>query len=218
MKAATLIILLILVIFGIIIYNDYRSSSQIPVFKESREEGRKQIESTKTTPMEKPPMTIYANRAYTATLKTSKGDIVIQLHAKETPNTVNNFIYLAKKNFYNNTVFHRVIKGFMIQGGDPKGDGTGDPGYRFDDEPFQGGYDRGIVAMANAGPNTNGSQFFIMHAKQDLPPNYVIFGNVTQGLEVIDAIAEAPTTTNSQGEPSQPVNPVTVQSITISEQ
>ncbi|QQG44843.1 MAG: peptidylprolyl isomerase [Candidatus Roizmanbacteria bacterium] len=157
------------------------------------------------------------SKSYTAVLKTTEGDITIQLNAQETPKTVENFVTLSQKNFYNNTIFHRVIKGFMIQGGDPKGDGTGGPGYRFADEPFEGEYTRGIVAMANAGPNTNGSQFFIMHQDNPLPKNYVIFGKVIEGIEVVDKIAEAPVESSSSGEPSKPINPVTVQSVEIIE-
>jgi len=106
-------------------------------------------------------MTIDKSKAYSAVLETSKGDITIEFTTKKTPITVNNFITLARKDFYDNTIFHRVIKGFMIQGGDPKGNGTGGPGYTFDDEKFDGEYLRGTVAMANAGPNTNGSQFLL---------------------------------------------------------
>lgn len=154
----------------------------------------------------------------TATLHTEKGDIVIALHSGgKTPKTVQNFVTLAKKDFYTNTVFHRTIKGFMIQGGDPKGDGTGGPGYTFDDEPFEGEYTRGTVAMANAGPNTNGSQFFIMHADYALPKNYVIFGKVTKGMDVVDQIATAPTTFSPSGESSKPVTPVKVKSVEIGE-
>lgn len=155
------------------------------------------------------------SKNYSAKLKTSMGDIVIALNAQMTPKTVENFITLAQKNFYDNTIFHRVINGFMIQGGDPKGDGTGGPGYQFDDEPFEGDYERGIVAMANAGPHTNGSQFFIMHQTNDLPKNYVIFGKVTEGMEVVDTIATAPVAMNSWGEPSKPVHPVVVREIEI---
>lgn len=163
-------------------------------------------------------VTIDSTKTYEATLATSKGDIIISLHAKETPITVNNFVYLARQGFYDNTIFHRTIKDFMIQGGDPKGDGTGGPGYKFDDEAFTGSYKKGIVAMANSGPNTNGSQFFIMHADYPLPPNYVIFGEVTKGIEVVDAIATAPVKASRFGELSVPVTPVTVKSITIREQ
>lgn len=164
-----------------------------------------------------PAMQIDVNKSYTATLHTTAGDIVIALDAKATPVTVNNFVFLAGQHFYDNTIFHRVIKGFMIQGGDPQGDGTGGPGYRFNDEPVTGDYTRGTVAMANAGPNTNGSQFFIMHADYGLPKNYVIFGHVTEGLDAVDKIAEAPVTMSASGEDSKPVTPVTVTSVDISE-
>lgn len=170
------------------------------------------------TPSPKPPpMMIDTAKSYTAILHTEKGDITITLNAKETPITVNNFVALARTNFYNGTPFHRVIRGFMIQGGDPKGDGTGGPGYKFADEPFTGEYTRGTVAMANSGPNTNGSQFFIMHADNQLPKNYVIFGKVTEGLEAVDAIAAAPVTQSPTGEESIPVTPVKVTSVEIVE-
>lgn len=162
-----------------------------------------------------PVMSIDSSKEYTATLETSAGKMVMVLNAKETPNTVNNFVFLAREKFYDGTIFHRTIPGFMIQGGDPEGTGMGGPGYRFPDEAFEGKYERGTVAMANAGPNTNGSQFFIMHADYTLPPNYVIFGKVTEGLEVIDKIAAAPT--KPSGEGSSPVTPVTVTSVTIAE-
>ncbi|OGG07400.1 peptidylprolyl isomerase [Candidatus Gottesmanbacteria bacterium RIFCSPHIGHO2_01_FULL_42_12] len=145
------------------------------------------------------------------TLKTTEGDIVIELK-NDTPKTSQNFFDLAQKSFYNNVVFHRVIKGFMIQGGDPTGTGTGDPGYQFADEPFTGEYTRGTVAMANSGPNTNGSQFFIMHADYPLPHDYVIFGKVISGMEVIDKIAEAET-----GPADRPLNPVKILSTIVSE-
>lgn len=162
-------------------------------------------------------ITIDKNKTYTAIMHTDQGDIEITLNAKATPITVNNFVTLSKKNFYDNTIFHRVIKGFMIQGGDPKGDGTGGPGYSFADEPFTGEYNRGTIAMANAGPNTNGSQFFIMHAAYPLPKNYVIFGQVAKGLDAVDKIAEAPVKMSASGEPSQPLTPVKVKSIEIIE-
>src|SRR3989338_6796463 len=166
-----------------------------------------------------PEMKIDKSKSYTATLKTEKGDIVITLTADKTPITVNNFVYLAKKGFYSNTVFHRTITGFMIQGGDPEGTGRGGPGYRFDDEPFEGEYTRGTVALANAGPNTNGSQFFIMHQdSKDLPKNYVIFGKVTSGMEAVDAIAEAPVKASATGENSTPVTPVKILSVEIKEE
>lgn len=164
-----------------------------------------------------PEMTIDSTLSYTATLSTTEGDIIIELNATSTPITVNNFVHLSRSGLYDNTVFHRVIDGFMIQGGDPNGDGTGGPGYKFDDESIEGEYSRGTVAMANSGPDTNGSQFFIIHQDYPLPPNYVIFGKVTEGMEVVDTIATAPTT-NSSGENSKPINPTTVTSVSITEE
>lgn len=162
-----------------------------------------------------PTMQIDAAKQYVATVKTALGDIEIKLHAKETPITANNFVFLAREKFYDNVVFHRTIKGFMIQGGDPTGTGMGGPGYKFNDEPFTGEYKRGIVAMANSGANTNGSQFFIMHADTSLPKNYVIFGEVIKGMEVVDKIAEAPT--QSGGEGSKPVAPIEIRTVDITE-
>ncbi len=158
------------------------------------------------------------SKSYSVILQTEEGDMEISLNTKDTPITTNNFLWLAKKGFYDNTIFHRVIKDFMIQGGDPKGDGTGGPGYSFDDEDFSGEYVRGAVAMANAGPNTNGSQFFIMHQDYPLPKNYVIFGQVTKGLEVLDKIANSPVTLSQSGEMSKPVKPIKILSTKIIEQ
>ena len=162
-------------------------------------------------------VTSLPSSSVSAILKTTAGEITIKLNADQMPLTVNNFVTLVKKNFYNNTIFHRVLKGFMIQGGDPKGAGTGGPGYTFNDEPFTGEYTRGTVAMANAGPNTNGSQFFIMHADYPLLKNYVIFGSVVSGLEVVDKIAEAAVEMSPSGEQSKPVNPVSISSVEIIE-
>jgi len=169
-----------------------------------------------TEKIEIPTMQIDVSKIYKAVLSTTVGEITILLHADKTPITANNFVSLAKKGFYDQTIFHRVIKGFMIQGGDPEGNGTGGPGYKFDDEPFEGEYKKGIVAMANSGPNTNGSQFFIMHADYALPPNYVIFGEVIEGLETVDKIALAPI--EAGGEGSTPMSPVTVESVLILEE
>lgn len=164
-----------------------------------------------------PIMIVDKNKTYTAKMKTTAGDIEISLNAAATPITVNNFVFLSKKGFYENVIFHRVIKGFMIQGGDPTGTGSGGPGYKFDDEPFTGEYLRGTIAMANSGANTNGSQFFIMHQEYPLPPNYVIFGRVTAGLDAVDKIAEAETTLGADGAMSKPVNPVKILSVEIVE-
>lgn len=123
-------------------------------------------------------------------IKTTMGDIVIQLAHDQGPNAASNFIYLVKRGFYNGTIFHRVIPGFMIQGGDPTGTGRGGPGYRFEDDTVSSPYNDGVVAMANAGPDTNGSQFFIMVADYPLPPSYSVFGKVVQGLDVAHKIAD----------------------------
>ena len=159
-----------------------------------------------------PPMTIDAAKKYTATINTSAGTMTAEFFPGDAPNTVNNFIFLARDGYYDGVIFHRVISGFMIQGGDPTGTGRGGPGYRFNDEPVKRPYSRGTLAMANAGPNTNGSQFFIMHRDYGLPPQYTIFGKLTDGEEVVDAIVQAP-----KGPGDRPIDPVTIDSITINE-
>lgn len=127
-------------------------------------------------------------------LTTSEGEIVFKLYDDTAPKTVSNFVYLASNGYYDGLIFHRVIEDFMIQGGDPTGTGSGGPGYRFEDELADNRtYSRGTVAMANAGKNTNGSQFFIMHKDVPLPHSYSIFGEVTSGMEVVDAIAATET-------------------------
>src|SRR3954447_4663170 len=140
-----------------------------------------------------PPMTIDVNKTYSATLTTSRGEIVCELFAKDAPKTVNNFVFLAREKFYDGTVFHRVINDFMIQGGDPTGTGRGGPGYRFEDE-FKGNPHKhkvGTLSMANAGPDTNGSQFFITHIATDwLNGKHTVFGQVTTGQETVDAIQQ----------------------------
>jgi cyclophilin family peptidyl-prolyl cis-trans isomerase len=161
-------------------------------------------------------MSIDKSKKYKALMKTSIGNIEIELFADKTPITVNSFVYLAKSGFYNNTDFYRIIKGFMIHGGDPTKTGRGGPGYRFVDEPFDNEYTRGTIAMSNTGLNTNGSQFFIMHKDKILPKIYVIFGRVTKGMETVDAIADAHT--KSGEERSTPINPVKIQLVTITEE
>lgn len=175
------------------------------------------VQEPTPTVVSTPSIVIDQEKSYSAVLKTSLGEMTIELNAKKTPVTVNNFVFLAGKKFYDGTIFHRIIKGFMIQGGDPAGNGTGGPGYQFKDEPIEGEYTRGIVAMANAGPNTNGSQFFIMHQDNPLPKNYVIFGKVVAGLDVLDKIAESPVEANAMGENSKPVSPVKIESVEIIE-
>lgn len=164
-------------------------------------------------------MAIDTSKSYTATLHTTVGDMQVELFPKDAPKTVNNFVFLAREGFYNNVKFHRIIKGFMVQTGDPTGTGAGGPGYRFADEPVTRDYKRGIVAMANAGPNTNGSQFFIMHADYALPKNYTIFGQVNdaKGLETLDKIAAVPVTRGPSGENSVPTQDIRISSVDISE-
>jgi len=165
-----------------------------------------------------PPMIIDAEKSYTATLFTSKGELVLDLFALEAPMTVNNFVFLAREGFYDGVTFHRIMRDFMIQAGDPKGDGTGGPGYRFADEPVTRSYTKGILAMANAGPNTNGSQFFIVHgADAGLPPRYTIFGEVSSGVETLDAIASTPVRASFRGEVSVPLEPIVIERIEIEE-
>ena len=159
-----------------------------------------------------PAMAIDPAKSYTATIETSAGSMTAEFFPAEAPATVNNFVFLAREGYYEDVIFHRVIKGFMIQGGDPTGTGRGGPGYRFADEPVKRQYLRGTLAMANAGPNTNGSQFFIMHADYPLPPNYTIFGKLTAGEDVLDAIATART-----GAQDRPADPVSIKSITVAE-
>lgn len=175
----------------------------------------------KKTYTESPKMSIDTQKTYTATMVTDKGTMAVRLFAKETPIAVNNFVTLSRDGFYENTVFHRIIKDFMIQGGDPRGDGTGDPGYKFADEKITHEYTRGTIAMANSGPHTNGSQFFIMHKDYPLPKQYVIFGaidpNDSSSLATLDAIAATAVSDNGMGEESKPVTPIVLQSISIEE-
>jgi len=168
-----------------------------------------------------PQMVIDPAKAYTAQVETTMGTITIALDAAAAPTTVNNFYCLAQAGYYDLTIFHRVISGFMIQGGDPTGLGTGGPGYQFNDElpTAPSPYVRGTLAMANAGANTNGSQFFIVQQDQpaEFPSSYSIFGHVTEGMDVVDAIAAVPVSANAQGDPSSPTERVGIVSITIEE-
>jgi cyclophilin family peptidyl-prolyl cis-trans isomerase len=164
-----------------------------------------------------PPMSIDVDRQYFATIKTTLGDITVELFAREAPQTVNNFVFLAREGFYDNVKFHRIIKDFMVQTGDPTGTGAGGPGYRFADEPVRRDYEAGTLAMANAGPNTNGSQFFIMHGNRPLPKNYTIFGKVVSGMDVVDRIANVPVRPSPQGEQSVPTQDVRILDVAIEE-
>lgn len=167
-----------------------------------------------------PAMQIDPSQTYSAILETSMGRIKIELWAKEAPKTVNSFVFLARQGFYDGTTFHRIIKDFMIRGGDPLGDGTGGPGYRFEDElPVKHSYEAGIVAMANAGPNTQGSQFFICSGPDarylDTRPNYTQFGRVVEGMEVVLAISSVEVEANRWGELSKPKQPVVINRVTV---
>jgi cyclophilin family peptidyl-prolyl cis-trans isomerase len=159
-----------------------------------------------------------------AAIETAQGVIEIEFLPKDAPKAVENFRLLAEHGYYDGVIFHRIVRGFMLQGGDPEGTGRGGMsawGGKFEDEIrtdsplYKAGYKRGILAMANSGPNTNGSQFFIMHADYPLAPNYVIFAQVTKGLEVVDAIAAVPTTRGMDGAMSQPTTPVVIKKITV---
>lgn len=162
-----------------------------------------------------PEMGIDPDKRYTATLDTSLGEIVIALDAARAPKTVNNFVFLALQHYYDGVIFHRIISGFMCQGGDPEGSGRGGPGYRFEDElPNAGQYQIGSVAMANAGPNTNGSQFFMISGADgvQLPPQYSLFGQIVKGLDVLDEMQRVPT-----GGGDRPRDDVVINSVTITE-
>jgi len=168
-----------------------------------------------TPNMNQPEMKIDVNKKYQAKFSTNYGDFTISLYAKETPITVNNFVTLARNKFYDGLVFHRVIEDFMIQGGDPKGNGTGGPGYTFQDETSPKKLVKGSLAMANAGPNTNGSQFFIVTATETpwLDGKHTNFGEVVSGLDVVEKIGKVETGANDR-----PVKDVVINSIEIIEE
>lgn len=162
-----------------------------------------------------PEWVIDSERSYSAIMETSKGTIELDVYAAEAPRTANNFVFLARAGFYDGVTFHRIMEGFMIQGGDPTGTGRGGPGYRFEDEldlARRHGYPRGTLAMANAGPNTQGSQFFIVHEDTALSPDYTVFGRVVDGLDVVDAIATSPTDPTDR-----PFEDVRIERVTIHE-
>jgi cyclophilin family peptidyl-prolyl cis-trans isomerase len=162
---------------------------------------------------EAPEMGIDPAKRYTATMETSMGTLVIALDPIAAPRTVNNFVYLAAQHYYDGVIFHRIISGFMCQGGDPDGSGRGGPGYKFGDElPKPGKYQIGSVAMANAGPNTNGSQFFIVSGPSgcSLPPLYSLFGQVVKGLDIVEMMQNVPT-----GPGDRPKTDVVIKSVAI---
>ncbi|MBG7617028.1 MAG: peptidylprolyl isomerase [Chloroflexi bacterium] len=138
-----------------------------------------------------PELSIDTSKNYTATIETAKGSLVLDLFTKDVPITVNNFVFLAREGFYDGTTFHRVISGFMAQGGDPTGTGAGGPGYRFADEFTVNKHDSGTLSMANSGPNTNGSQFFITYAPQPhLDGRHSVFGKLVKGMDILESIKQ----------------------------
>ena len=167
-----------------------------------------------------PAFALDGSKKYSATIKTSLGDMTADLFPKDAPNTVNNFVFLAQQGFYDGVIFHRIIKDFMVQTGDPTGTGGGDPGYKFNDElPKTQVYSKGTLAMANAGPNTQGSQFFICHGPgaERLPKNYTIFGRLSGGMDVLDKIAGVPVRPGRSGENSSPVDPPKITTVQIAD-
>ncbi|RLC37409.1 peptidylprolyl isomerase [candidate division Kazan bacterium] len=164
------------------------------------------------------------NTYKTLVMETSEGNMTFELDTDNTPKTAANFVLLAQKNYFNGMKFHRIIKDFMIQSGDPNSknddpsdDGMGGPGYQFDDEKIIGEYVRGTLAMANSGPNTNGSQFFIVHKDTEMPKNYVIFGKLIDGFDTLDKIADTPVEDNGTGEKSRPTRDVIINNIVLSD-
>ena len=148
-----------------------------------------------------PPMVIDTGKKYTAYMETVKGTLVLELFAKDVPKTVNNFVFLAREGYYDGTTFHRVLPGFMVQGGDPTGTGRGGPGYRFEDEFTEHGHDAGALSMANAGPNTNGSQFFITYVPvHQLDGKHTVFGQLVEGMDVLKSITPRDPRQNPQFE------------------
>jgi cyclophilin family peptidyl-prolyl cis-trans isomerase len=160
-----------------------------------------------------PELGIDPSKRYTATMSTSMGDMVIALDPIKAPKTVNNFVFLALHHYFDGIIFHRIINGFVCQGGDPTGTGRGGPGYRFEDElPKPGQYEIGSVAMANAGPDTNGSQFFLISGSSGagLPPQYSLFGKIVKGLDVLDAMQRVSTDRNDRPHDDVVINSVTI--------
>ena len=197
--------------------NTEANSNEVITEETTTTKGETVNEKTYNQPHE---MNIDTSKSYSATIKTNFGEMKIEFFTEDAPVTVNNFVTLARDGYYDNVIFHRVISGFMIQGGDPSGTGHGDygkyPGYEFEDElNNQKPYEKGIMAMANRGPNTNGSQFFIMHQANPLPKNYTIFGQVTDGMDVVNQLANTEVQASRMGERSSPVEPPVISGIDI---
>lgn len=202
-KISIISAVIILLVVGI-----YMVASKTPTENNTQKEEIKNVEINDS---------ITKSMNHIITIKTNMGEIRFATYGTDAPKTVNNFITLAQKGFYDGVIFHRIIDRFMIQGGDPTGTGSGGPGYTFEDElnpqtdSYKEGYKKGVVAMANAGPNTNGSQFFIMVADYSLPNNYTIFGKVISGQEIADVIAKSETNPSDR-----PLSPVVMEKVTVS--
>ncbi len=191
-----------------------RFASVVSRARDSFKNKKEEVKVERKTYNKVPDMVIDASKGYTANFETTEGNFSIRLYPKEAPKTVNNFVVLSRDGFYDGLTFHRVIKDFMIQGGDPSGDGTGGPGYKFEDEINSHKLVRGTLAMANSGEDTNGSQFFIVTAEKTewLDGKHTAFGEVTEGLENVMKIQSVET-----GENDKPTTPITINKITISE-
>lgn len=223
-KSTNVFFITAIIIIGIAGFAFYAKTNMTPA--EQKETGRADTAARSSNPEAVSPAVPANNNKEannkknmnTITLDTSMGKIVFETYHDDAPKTVENFIALAKKGFYDGIIFHRVIDGFMIQGGDPTGTGMGGPGYKFADEldpntaSYKAGYKKGVVAMANSGPNTNGSQFFIMLQDYPLPNSYTIFGKVISGQDVVDAIGKVKTDANDK-----PIAPVTILKASVSE-
>ena len=205
--------------FGFFYFTGNSTSSQPAAPASSASQPQASVKDGITQWSGPPLMAINQNKEYLATIKTNYGDISVRLFPKEAPLAVNNFVFLANQGFYNNLKFHRIMKDFVIQTGDPKGNGSGGPGYKFNDENITRDYVKGTLAMANSGPNTNGSQFFITLAdlKTVLPKKYTIFGEVTGGMDVVDKIGNVSVKASFSGENSVPTVDVIMTGVTITE-
>ncbi|UUZ85867.1 peptidylprolyl isomerase [Paenibacillus sp. P26] len=219
------IILILAATIHFINVNDDHSATINSGGKPKMETSQNKEESIQKKKYNSPPaLIIDANKSYQAIVKTNKGNFTIELFANSAPKTVNNFVFLAKEGFYNDIIFHRIIKSFMVQTGDPTGTGSGGPGYAFEDElKTEYTYEPGIVAMANAGPNTNGDQFFICTGEDskylNQTPNYTIFGKVMDGMDTVLKIADSPVDKQKlTGEVSHPTEKVVIESIEITEE
>jgi cyclophilin family peptidyl-prolyl cis-trans isomerase len=210
--------IIVVVLCGVLIYRHFLIQKVNSLSQQIQKLQQNQNPITNNQPINNTNNSTIKNMSHIITIKTNMGDISFTTYDADAPNTVKNFTTLADKGFYNGVIFHRVIPGFMIQGGDPLGTGTGGPGYTFADElnpntdSYKAGYQKGVVAMANAGPNTNGSQFFIMVADYPLPNSYTIFGKVVSGQDVADAISKVPADSNNK-----PLSKVTMESVTVAD-